>query len=127
MSHCSRWVRPRTVIPTSEMDTMRPNLSTCISSLRPGLTLDASSSSSAGGKAGPQNGIRINGRLSFRGKQKCKEYFEYMDGKDGMVNFEDFRAMKAFGNRTIDNNVVHDPVQGCIFVVFCYSWLIPNF
>jgi Ca2+-binding EF-hand superfamily protein len=61
--------------------------------------------------AGPQNGIRINGSLSFRGKQKCKEYFEYIDAdKDGKLNFEDFRAMKAYGNRPLEGNVVHHPV-----------------
>lgn len=41
----------------------------------------------------PQTGIRMNGGLSFRGKEKAEEYFESIDiDKDGQLNYEDFRG-----------------------------------
>lgn len=40
-----------------------------------------------------QNGIRINGKLSFRGKEKAAELFDVVDiDRDGYLNFEDFRG-----------------------------------
>jgi len=48
----------------------------------------------------PQNGIRINGKLSFRGIQKAEEFFsEILDSDDdGLITFEDFRAMMSLSS-----------------------------
>ncbi len=47
----------------------------------------------------PQTGIRMHNKLSFRGKQKAEEYFQFVDNdRDGLLNFEDIRSMKAFSN-----------------------------
>eukprot|EP01041_Mallomonas_annulata_P009656 gene9656-20082_t len=41
----------------------------------------------------PQNGIRIKGKLSFRGEEKAKELFDILDSNnDGWLSFEDFRG-----------------------------------
>jgi hypothetical protein len=48
-------------------------------------------------KGAPSSGIRMKGKLSFRGKEKAEEYFDVMDlDRDGFLNFEDFRGM-AYG------------------------------
>jgi Ca2+-binding EF-hand superfamily protein len=48
---------------------------------------------SKSGKVMPQTGIRIGGKLSFRGKEKSAEYFKLIDtDNDGYVNFEDLRG-----------------------------------
>jgi hypothetical protein len=40
-----------------------------------------------------QPGIRIKGKLSFRGKKKARELFDRLDeDKDGKLQFEDFRG-----------------------------------
>lgn len=40
-----------------------------------------------------QTGIRIQGMLSFRGKDKAAEYFDVIDADhDGFLNYEDFRG-----------------------------------
>ena len=42
-----------------------------------------------------QTGIRMKGQLSFRGKEKALEHFDYMDmDRDGFLNYEDFRGEK---------------------------------
>ena len=41
----------------------------------------------------PQSGIRINGQLSFRGKQMAEEYFRRLDeNEDGFLDFTEFRG-----------------------------------
>jgi hypothetical protein len=48
-------------------------------------------------KSAIQTGIRVNGELSFRGKEKAAEYFDFLDvDKDGFLNFEDFRGNNNF-------------------------------
>lgn len=55
----------------------------------------------------PQSGIRINHQLSFRGKEKATEYFKIIDeDNDGLLSFEDFRAMKSLVKR---DGIVHEP------------------
>lgn len=55
----------------------------------------------------PQTGIRLHDQLSFRGKQKAEEYFKFADtDRDGLLNFEDIRAMKAFSN---EKGLAHTP------------------
>lgn len=46
----------------------------------------------------PQNGIRIDGKLSFRGMEKAAEHFDRIDvDGDGYINFEDMRSIRGFG------------------------------
>jgi hypothetical protein len=41
-------------------------------------------------------GIRINNKLSFRGEEMARLYFDYLDeDKDGYLKWEDFRAMRT--------------------------------
>jgi len=41
----------------------------------------------------PQPGIRIRGKLSFRGRDMAAEYFDYLDEDgDGYLTFSDFRG-----------------------------------
>ena len=43
-----------------------------------------------------QTGIRIKGKLSFRGRQMAAEYFRFLDqDRDGYLCWEDLRAMRA--------------------------------
>lgn len=57
-----------------------------------GYYIEKDSSDLKSGTA-PNNGICINGKLSFRGKQKAEEYFNAIDSdKDGFVNYEDLRG-----------------------------------
>mmetsp|Transcript_746 Transcript_746/g.1286 ORF Transcript_746/g.1286 Transcript_746/m.1286 type:complete len:822 (-) Transcript_746:261-2726(-) len=50
-------------------------------------------------KAPPNSGIRMKGKLSFRGKEKAEEYFDLMDvDNDGLLNFQDFRAIRGFSD-----------------------------
>jgi hypothetical protein len=57
----------------------------------------------------PSSGIRINNKLSFRGKQKAGEYFERLDEDgDGYLTFDDFRAMISL---TDPNGLVSDSVK----------------
>ena len=45
-----------------------------------------------------QSGIRMKNKLSFRGEEMCKEYFEHLDeDNDGFLVWEDFRAMRTLG------------------------------
>lgn len=55
----------------------------------------------------PQSGIRINGKLSFRGLEKASEYFDRLDeDNDGLLGFGDFRALTSI---TQPYGVVHNP------------------
>eukprot|EP01038_Epipyxis_sp_PR26KG_P013004 gene13004-17434_t len=46
-----------------------------------------------------KSGIRINNKLSFRGKEMSTEQLLAVDfDKDGLLNFEDFRSLKAFSS-----------------------------
>lgn len=52
--------------------------------------------SSRGRTIAPRPGIRINGKLSFRGQEMAAELFRRLDEDgDGCVTFDDFRAMKS--------------------------------
>ncbi len=45
-----------------------------------------------------QTGIRIDGKLSFRGVAMAAEYFKRVDeDNDGFLGWEDFRAMRCVG------------------------------
>ena len=47
-------------------------------------------------KGQPQTGIRIKGKLSFRGRQMAKEYFYVLDDdRDGYLAWGDLRAMRS--------------------------------
>lgn len=49
-----------------------------------------------------QTGIRMQGYLSFRGKEKAAEYFDLLDvDKDGYLNYEDFRGTVKTHNISI--------------------------
>jgi Ca2+-binding EF-hand superfamily protein len=51
-------------------------------------------------KGNPSSGIRMKGKLSFRGKEKAEEYFDVMDiDRDGLLNFEDFRGILELSSR----------------------------
>ncbi len=54
----------------------------------------------------PQNGIRINGKLSFRGIEKARELFSSRidSNDDGLVSFEDYRGI-IFRESYIVNNL----------------------
>ncbi len=55
------------------------------------------------------SGIRIKNKLSFRGEAMAKEYFDLLDeDKDGMLDFEDFRAMLSI-QRFHQYGFVHEP------------------
>ena len=42
----------------------------------------------------PKSGIRINGKLSFRGKEKTAELFHRLDeDRLGRIGFEEYRSM----------------------------------
>ena len=48
----------------------------------------------------PQPGIRIDGKLSFRGQDMAREYYDYLDeDKDGRVSFSDVRACFSLADR----------------------------
>jgi hypothetical protein len=50
-------------------------------------------SSTTPGASLPQAGIRINDQLSFRGKEKCVEFYSRLDeDNDQLVNFCDMRG-----------------------------------
>ena len=43
-----------------------------------------------------QSGIRMNGKLSFRGKQKAEEYYHFLnESKKSSLYFKDFRGDAA--------------------------------
>lgn len=57
-----------------------------------------------------KNGIRMNHRLSFRGKEKAEEYFHILDeNKKNHLIFKDFRAMQSVANGIF--GVVHDKIH----------------
>ena len=44
----------------------------------------------------PKSGIRINGKLSFRGQEKAREMFDRLDERStGGLGFEEYRTMKS--------------------------------
>ena len=58
-----------------------------------------------------QTGIRIDGKLSFRGIAMAAEYFKRVDeDNDGFLGWEDFRAMRSVGGDFIPalGGFVHD-------------------
>lgn len=62
----------------------------------------------------PQPGIRINGGLSFRGRQKCYELYDRLDeDKDGLVGYNDIRSMRALNSPM---GLVHDPTLSTWYV-----------
>ena len=57
-------------------------------------------------------GIRIDNKLSFRGKDSAIEYFRRLDeDNDGYIEWEDFRAMRSLGADFMPEvgGLVHDP------------------
>jgi hypothetical protein len=55
-------------------------------------------------------GIRINDKLSFRGKEKAEEYFHILDeNQNNHLGFKDFRAMQSVANGHF--GVVHDSIH----------------
>jgi hypothetical protein len=59
-----------------------------------GYHIEKDQTNSVSGRIMPQTGIRIGGKLSFRGKEKSAEYFKLVDtDNDGFVNFEDLRGL----------------------------------
>lgn len=58
-----------------------------------------------------QTGIRIGGKLSFRGKQMAAEYFAYLDeDKDGYLGWADLRAMRSLAEGACNRlGLVHEP------------------
>jgi Ca2+-binding EF-hand superfamily protein len=59
-----------------------------------GLDLDSAKEKNGKQKSSmPQSGIRIDGKLSFRGKQMAEEYFRRLDeNEDGFLDFSEFRG-----------------------------------
>lgn len=54
-----------------------------------------------------QNGIRIHGKLSFRGCDKAEEYYNVLDEKkEDYLNFLDFRGMKSCFTRFNLNQII---------------------
>ena len=47
----------------------------------------------------PQPGIRINGSLSFRGRQQCSELYDRLDEDcDGLIGYDDIRSMRSLSS-----------------------------
>eukprot|EP01031_Cornospumella_fuschlensis_P040825 gene40825-49791_t len=45
-------------------------------------------------------GLKLHAKLSFRGKDKCAEYFDLVDkDKSGLLGYQDMRAMHSFAYR----------------------------
>ena len=65
----------------------------------------------------PVAGIRINNKLSFRGKQKALEYYNELKEHDDIpFSFVDYRAMKS---KSSELGINHD-VQSTNWYVYMY-------
>jgi hypothetical protein len=70
-----------------------------------------------------QTGIRIDGKLSFRGIAMAAEYFKRVDeDNDGFLGWEDFRAMRCVGADFIPalGGFVHDAEYVCYILLHCH-------
>jgi len=58
-----------------------------------------------------QTGIRIKGKLSFRGRQMAAEYFDFLDqNRDGYLGWEDLRAMRSLAEGATNRfGFLHEP------------------